>query len=104
MSYETVIGVFARVLAAGESSPSPSPSATPLPEIDPDRVTPGVWGFLSLLFLVLVAVALYFSLRKQLGRVDFDENSPLAGGDEDKVDLRDGSSTDRPGGGSTPST
>lgn len=102
MSYEPVIGIYARILAAGETSPTPAPSATPLPEIDPDRVTPGVWGFLSLLFLVLVAVALYFSLRKQLRRVDFDENSPLAGGDDDKVDLRDGSPTDRPGG--TPST
>ena len=36
-------------------------------------MTPGVWGFMSFVVLVIAAVILYFSLRKQLHRVDFDE-------------------------------
>ena len=44
--------------------------------IDPNRVTPGNWGLIAFLFLLAVAVLLYFSLRKQLRRIDFVEDAP----------------------------
>lgn len=67
--------LFTSLFAAGDPNPIPSgASPTIVPTIDPDRVTPGIWGFLSLLVLIAAAVILYFSLRKQLRRVDFDED------------------------------
>lgn len=58
---------------------TPSPVATSAPEIDPNRVTPGIWGFLSFVFLIVACVFLYYSMRKQLKRVKFDENAGEAG-------------------------
>lgn len=70
------VSIWSSLLAAGDTNPTPSGALTsPPPEIDPNRVTPGVWGFLSFLFFVIVAVVLYVSLRKQLRRVDFDEDA-----------------------------
>ena len=59
-------------------TPTPAPVPTDL-NIDPSRVTPGLLGFLSFAFLILAVVVLYFSMRKQLGKVDFEENAPPAG-------------------------
>ena len=58
---------------------TPSPGATPGLAVDPQRVTPGVLGFLSFVFLVIAVVVLYFSLRKQLKKVNFDEDALPAG-------------------------
>lgn len=58
-------------------TPLPAPSALP---VDPNRVTPGFYGFLSLAFLILAVVVIYFSMRKQLTRIKFDENAPLPAG------------------------
>lgn len=78
------LSIWLRVVGAGDPNPTPTGvRESPIPEIDPNRVTPGMWGFLSFVALILVAVLLYFSMRKQMRRVDFDENSPLAGGDGD---------------------
>lgn len=51
------------------STASPSPSPTP-PPIDPSRVTPGLLGFLSFVFLIVAAFLLYKSMSKQLKKVD----------------------------------
>ena len=66
--------VWLSLTAAGDPNPAPPGAlSSPPPEIDPLRVTPGMWGFLSFLFMIAVAIVLYFSLRKQLKRVDFVE-------------------------------
>lgn len=58
---------------------TPSPGASPALAVDPQRVTPGLLGFLSFVFLIIAVVILYFSLRKQLKKVNFDENALPAG-------------------------
>ena len=61
---------------------NPTPLPTPVPTdvvVDPNRVTPGLLGFLAFAFLILAVVVLYFSLRKQLSRVDFDEGAAPGG-------------------------
>lgn len=59
-------------------TPTPTPVPTEL-AVDPNRVTPGLLGFLALAFLILTVVVLYFSMRKQLAKVDFDEEAIPAG-------------------------
>lgn len=87
---QTWISLWLKFVAAGDPNPTPTGiPANPVPEIDPDRVTPGVWGFLSFVILIVAATILYFSMRKQLRKVDFDEDSSEAGGDEaPHVDVR----------------
>jgi hypothetical protein len=55
-------------------TPSPSPTTT---EIDPARVTPGVLGFVALLFLAVATFLLWRNMNKQLKKVDFDESAPI---------------------------
>lgn len=59
-------------------TPTPMPTPGEL-TVDPSRVTPGMLGFLSLLFLIIAVVIIYFSMRKQLSRIDFDEGAMPAG-------------------------
>ncbi len=76
---ELGIRLFSTVLAAGDPNPTPSGAlSAPPPVIDPNRVTPGNWGLLAFIFLLVVAALLYFSLRKQLRRIDFPEDAPDA--------------------------
>jgi hypothetical protein len=56
-------------LVAG--TPSPSPVRT----IDPARVTPGLLGLASLLFLVIAGFFLARSMTKQFKKIDFDEDA-----------------------------
>ena len=64
---------------------TPSPSPTPVePPIDPARVTPGVLGLISVLFLAIAVVLLYRSMRKQMGKVD--PNLPMGPGDEERAE------------------
>lgn len=71
--------IFSGLLAAGDPNPTPSGALlTPPPDIDPNSVTPGMWGFIAFLFLIVVAILLYFSLRKQLKKVDFPEDAPAS--------------------------
>lgn len=73
------IQLFSSVFAAGDPNPVPSGAPTsPAPVIDPNRVTPGNWGLVIFIALLLVAVLLYFSMRKQLRKIDFPENPPEA--------------------------
>lgn len=72
---QSLISIVTQLLAAT----TPSPVATSVPEIDPNRVTPGIWGFLSFVFLIIACVFLYYSMRKQLKRVKFDDNAGEAG-------------------------
>lgn len=67
--------VFTTLFAAGDPNPTPSGALTsPPPDIDPNRVTPGGWGAITFVALLVVTALLYFSLRKQMRRVDFDED------------------------------
>lgn len=59
-------------------TPTPTPIPTDL-AIDPNRVTPGLLGFLAFAFLILAVVVLYFSMRKQLTKVNFEEDALPAG-------------------------
>ena len=55
------------------ASVTPSPSSTE-PSIDPDRVSPGVLGFLAVVFLAAAMFVIWKSMNKQLKGIDFDEN------------------------------
>lgn len=57
------------------ASVSPSPSSTTVPEIDPDRVSPGFLGLLAVLFMAVAVFVIWKSLNKQIKRVDFDEST-----------------------------
>ena len=59
-------------LLAASVSPSPSPTA---PAIDPDRVSPGLLGFLAVAFLAGAVFVIWKSMNTQLKRVDFDEST-----------------------------
>lgn len=81
------VRLFSTVFAAGDPNPTPSGALTsPPPVIDPMRVTPGMWGFICFVFLIVVAILLYFSLRKQLRKVDFDESAPQANSPDPRED------------------
>jgi len=68
--------VIAELLIGLTSSPTPLANQS-LP-VDTSKVTPGVLGTLSFLFLVGAAIILFRSLRKQLGKVpdSFDGQPP----------------------------
>ncbi|MBI1378189.1 MAG: hypothetical protein GC157_12000 [Frankiales bacterium] len=70
---------------ADSPSPSPSPTVTPPPD---DMVSPGLLGFLALLFLVVAGYFIARGLNKQLKRVDFDEEAVNA--PDDGVDGSEG--------------
>ena len=64
----SMIHFLASVLLLTETpDPSPLPEEPP---IDPSRVTPGLLGLVSFLFLVVAVVLLYRSMRKQMKKVD----------------------------------
>jgi hypothetical protein len=56
--------------ALAAASPSPSPS---VPEIDPARATPGLWGLFFFLALGAATWFLFKSMNKQLKRVTFPD-------------------------------
>lgn len=75
------------LLTVVAQTPSPSASTGAVP--DPNRVTPGFLGFLFTVVLVVAAVILYYSLRKQLRKIDFDEDAtvePVGGQAGDDID------------------
>jgi len=53
-------------------SPSPSPAVV---EPDADRVSPGLYGFLAVVFLGVAIFVIWKSMNKQIKRVDFDEDA-----------------------------
>ena len=53
----------------------PTPAPTSVTNIDPERVQPGLLGLLSFFFLVSIVVIIWFSMNKQLRRIDFDEDA-----------------------------
>lgn len=53
-----------------------APLLDPVPE--PADVTPGWWALVVVVALVAVTVLLWFSLRKQLRKVDVDDGSAEA--------------------------
>lgn len=78
--------IFTKALA-GVLWLTESPNPSPLPEqppIDPERVTPGLLGLLSFLFLVVAVYLLWRSMRKQMGKVD--PNLPMGPGDIERAD------------------
>jgi hypothetical protein len=63
------------VVLLGGATPSPTPVRT----IDPARVTPGLLGLASLLFLVIAGYFLARSMIKQFKKIDFDEDATELG-------------------------
>ena len=63
--------------------------------VDPDRVTPGLLGFLVVLGLALATWVLLRSMSRQLGRVDFEETpeNDRAGEDRTGDDADDATET-----------
>jgi hypothetical protein len=53
---------------------SPSPTEAP---IDPARVTPGILGLLSLLFLAVAVFLLWRSMTKQIRKIQFEGSVPV---------------------------
>jgi hypothetical protein len=53
-----------------------TPSPVPEP-IDPARVTPGVLGFLAILFLAVSVFLLWRSMNKQIKRIQFEGSVPV---------------------------
>lgn len=77
MDIVSVLGFALRL----EESPLPSPLPQE-PPVDPSRVTPGMLGLISFLFLVIAVVLLYRSMRKQMAKVD--PNLPDGPGDQER--------------------
>lgn len=61
--------------AAATATPSPTPT---LP--DPETVTPGVWGFLAIVFVAIAVILLVWDMNRRIrrGRVRADINEELA--------------------------
>jgi hypothetical protein len=53
-----------------------TPSPVPEP-IDPARVTPGVLGFLAILFMAVAVFFLWRSMNKQIKRIQFEGSVPV---------------------------
>jgi hypothetical protein len=53
-----------------------SPSPVPEP-IDPARVTPGVLGFLAIIFLAVSVFLLWRSMNKQIRKIEFEGSVPV---------------------------
>jgi hypothetical protein len=62
------------LLATSTPSPGPSPVIAP----DPDRVTPGVAGFLVMFLLALATVVLLRSMTKHLRKVRYSPDPAAA--------------------------
>ncbi|MET7680288.1 hypothetical protein [Streptomyces sp. NPDC005423] len=54
----------------------------PLAEVDENKVTPGILGFIVFAVMAVAVWGLMKSMSKQMGRVDFEE-TPAAGPDRD---------------------
>lgn len=73
---------------------TPSPSATPVQEIDPSRVTP---GYLGLFFFVALAVAVFFlwrSMNHQLKKITVPDDDVPADTEADAAAAASGPDTD----------
>lgn len=71
MHFSAVPGFVSNVVLAA-TSPSPTPTAV---AIDPARVSPGLLGLASLVFLAVAVFVIWKSMNKQLKRIDFDEDA-----------------------------
>ncbi|WP_055697682.1 MULTISPECIES: hypothetical protein [Streptomyces] len=57
-------------------------------EVDDDKVTPGVLGFIVFAVMALAVWGLMKSMNRHMGKVDFKEKEPVgatAGGDADRA-------------------
>jgi len=89
--------LFTVVVGAGDVNPTPSGGLESIaPVIDPNLVTPGMWGFISFVVLILACVILYFSLRKQLKRVDSRDDWPDDTGTPSQTDSETGAGSRGP--------
>ncbi|MCB0918687.1 MAG: hypothetical protein KDC39_08980 [Actinobacteria bacterium] len=71
----------------------------PSPGDLPDDRSAGYWGFLLFLLMLLGVVLLWFSLNKQLKRINFDEGdegNKAKADSEPSVDLRDNAVSAKP--------
>ncbi|TEX50277.1 MAG: hypothetical protein B7C55_11550 [Actinomycetales bacterium mxb001] len=74
-------GLASLLLLTQTPVPSPLPDEPP---IDPSRITPGLLGLASFLFLIVAVVLLYRSMRKQMSKVDPD--LPEGPGDRERAE------------------
>jgi hypothetical protein len=86
-SLSVLATVVAPALGALPSAASPSPSPSSNGPAD-DLVTPGLLGFVALVFLLVAVVLIGRGLSKQLKRIDFDEET-AGGGELAPARLRD---------------
>ncbi|MBT3151599.1 hypothetical protein HTV45_12010 [Streptomyces sp. CHD11] len=61
-------------------------------ELDEDKVTPGVLGFIVFAVMALAVWGLMKSMNRHMGRVDFEESAEPRSGAED-VAVADGGTT-----------
>lgn len=47
-----------------DTTPTPSPT----PSLDPNLVTPGVWGFVAIAFIAVAVIALIFDMMRRIRR------------------------------------
>lgn len=76
-----IVNGLASLLLTQTPIPSPLPDEPP---IDPSRITPGLLGLASFLFLIVAVVLLYRSMRKQMSKVDPD--LPEGPGDRERAE------------------
>lgn len=65
--------------------------ATLAKEVDEDKVTPGVLGFIVFAAMALAVWALMKSMSKHMGKVDFKESPDQTTADQQAVDQKAGS-------------
>jgi hypothetical protein len=65
------------IVALSRAATTPTP--TPTPEVDPDLVTPGVWGFVITAFVALAVIFLVWDMMRRIrrGRVRADIQEEL---------------------------
>lgn len=64
--------------------------ATLAKEVDEDKVTPGVLGFIVFAAMALAVWALMKSMNKHMGKVDFKEGSEAKTGSEEPASAEPG--------------
>lgn len=59
-----MLAAVATIAALAGVTPSPAPT----PAIDPDLVTPGVWGFVAIVFVTLAVIVLVYDMMRRIRR------------------------------------
>lgn len=89
------------IVALSRAATTPTP--TPTPEVDPDLVTPGVWGFVITTFVALAVILLVWDMMRRIrrGRVRADIQEELDAEAEAQAQAGQAPEATAPGDGST---